>query len=75
MVGRAVTDGHRRRDRTERRTAPPSGTAYLDEYVFGALRAGASGFLLKDASREHLIEAIRVLHAATRGCRPPSPDA
>ncbi|AZM78531.1 DNA-binding response regulator [Streptomyces sp. KPB2] len=35
----------------------------LDEYVFGALRAGASGFLLKDASRARLLEAIRVVHA------------
>ncbi|WTW99946.1 response regulator transcription factor [Streptomycetaceae bacterium NBC_01309] len=34
----------------------------LDEYVFGALRAGAAGFLLKDASRAHLVEAIRVVH-------------
>jgi DNA-binding NarL/FixJ family response regulator len=34
----------------------------LDEYVFGALRAGAAGFLLKDAPREKLIEAIRVVH-------------
>ncbi len=34
----------------------------LDEYVFGALRAGAAGFLLKDAPREKLFEAIRVVH-------------
>lgn len=33
----------------------------LDEYVFGALRAGASGFLLKDAPAEELIEAIHTL--------------
>jgi DNA-binding NarL/FixJ family response regulator len=32
----------------------------LDEYVFAALRAGASGFLLKDAPEEHLGAAIRV---------------
>jgi DNA-binding NarL/FixJ family response regulator len=31
-----------------------------DEYVFGALRAGASGFLLKDAPEDQLVAAIRV---------------
>ena len=35
----------------------------LDEYVFGAIRAGAAGFLLKDAPRERLLEAIRVVHS------------
>jgi len=33
----------------------------LDEYVFGALRAGASGFLLKDAMPEHLIAAVHTI--------------
>ena len=33
----------------------------LDEYVYGALRAGASGFLLKDAPQEQLVSAIRVI--------------
>lgn len=32
-----------------------------DEYVFSALRAGASGFLLKDATAEDLISAVRVV--------------
>jgi DNA-binding NarL/FixJ family response regulator len=35
----------------------------LDEYVYGALRAGASGFLLKDVSPEHLILGIHVIAA------------
>ena len=33
----------------------------LDEYVYEALRAGAAGFLLKEAPAEQLIEAIRVI--------------
>jgi DNA-binding NarL/FixJ family response regulator len=33
----------------------------LDEYVFRGLRAGASGFLLKDVSPEDLVRAIRVV--------------
>jgi DNA-binding NarL/FixJ family response regulator len=35
----------------------------LDDYVFGALRAGASGFLLKDTLPEDLIAAVRVVAA------------
>ena len=35
----------------------------LDEYVFDALRAGASGFLLKDATAEQLVAAIRTIAA------------
>jgi DNA-binding NarL/FixJ family response regulator len=35
----------------------------LDEYVFDALRAGASGFLLKDVTAELLFEAVRVVAA------------
>jgi DNA-binding NarL/FixJ family response regulator len=36
-------------------------TFELDEYVFGALRAGASGFLLKDVEPADLIVAVRVV--------------
>ncbi len=35
----------------------------LDEYVYAALRAGASGFLLKDAGPSELLQAIRIVDA------------
>jgi DNA-binding NarL/FixJ family response regulator len=35
----------------------------LDEYVYDALRAGASGFLLKDAPAAQLVDAIRIVAA------------
>ena len=35
----------------------------LDEYVYDALRAGASGFLLKDRPPEELVHAVRVVAA------------
>ena len=38
----------------------------LDEYVFGALRAGAAGFLLKDIDAEGLVAAVRTV-ARRRG--------
>jgi DNA-binding NarL/FixJ family response regulator len=50
-----------------RACAPPKvlilTTFDLDEYVFDALRAGASGFLLKDVTAERLFEAVRVVAA------------
>ncbi len=52
------------------RTAPAAGprvmmltTFDLDDYVHAALRAGASGFMLKDAPAEQLVDAIRVIAA------------
>lgn len=40
-----------------------STTFDLDEYVYGALRAGASGFLLKDSGANLLVEAVRAAHS------------
>lgn len=37
-----------------------------DEYLFGALRAGAHGYLLKSVAHERLAEAIRTVHAGNR---------
>ena len=43
----------------------------LDEYVFSALRAGASGFLLKDVGPEALLDGVRVVAAGEALLAPP----
>lgn len=44
----------------------------LDEYVLQAVRAGASGFLLKDAPPEDMLQAIRTVHAGDAVIAPSS---
>ncbi len=55
---------------TRRSSRPGTGPAILmlttfdlDEYAFAALKAGASGFLLKDVPPEELLFAIRAVHS------------
>lgn len=67
---------------TARLTADPAGrdvpkvvvltTFDLDEYVLSAIRAGASGFLLKDAPPEEMLAAIRTVHAGDAVIAPSS---
>ncbi len=47
----------------------------VDSHVYDALRAGASGFLLKNAPPEDLVQAIRVVAAGAACSTPPSPAA
>jgi DNA-binding NarL/FixJ family response regulator len=65
-----VMDGLQATRQILRGAAQPSGprvlmltTFDLDEYVYDALRAGASGFLLKDATAAELVHAVRVVAA------------
>src|SRR5690606_36785620 len=44
----------------------------LDEYVLAAIRAGASGFLLKDVRPEEMFASIRTVHAGDAGIAPSS---
>lgn len=44
----------------------------LDEYVFAAIKAGASGFLLKDAQPEDMLAAIRTVHSGDAVIAPSS---
>jgi DNA-binding NarL/FixJ family response regulator len=64
---------------TRRLTARPAApkvlvltTFDLDEYAFAALRAGASGFLLKDALAEELCAAIRTVYRGDAVLAPPT---
>lgn len=55
-------DGQREVSEDERVRIIMLTTFDIDEYVYSAVRAGASGFLLKDTPPEQLLEAIRTVH-------------
>lgn len=55
-------DGEREVSEDERARIIMLTTFDIDEYVYSAVRAGASGFLLKDTPPEQLLEAIRTVH-------------
>lgn len=67
-------DGVQATGRIQDLTQPPKvlvlTTFDLDEYAFAALKAGASGFLLKDAGPAELLAAIRAVHAGDAAMAP-----
>jgi len=64
-------DQHRADDPTGAPKVLVVTTFDLDEYVYEALRAGASGFLVKDASAQMLADAVRVVAAGDAMLSPP----
>jgi len=59
---RAISGADADADADRQRPAVLVATTFdLDEYVFGALEAGARGFVLKDAEPEEFIQAVRAL--------------
>ena len=63
LDGVAATERITRDDRLANTRIVMLTTFDLDQYVYGAIRAGASGFLLKDTAPTQLLEAIRVATA------------
>ncbi|WP_157001272.1 response regulator transcription factor [Agromyces laixinhei] len=66
--GIAATEAITRGDRNTRVLVLT--TFDLDEYAFAAIRAGASGFLLKDSRPAELVGAIRTVHAGEAALAP-----
>ena len=61
---RQITAGHREDSEAQGLTRVLILTTYdLDHYVYAALTAGASGFLLKDVTPEHLVASVRLVQS------------
>lgn len=61
-AARRILERDAQREEDERVRIIMLTTFDIDEYVYSAVRAGASGFLLKDTPPEQLLEAIRTVH-------------
>jgi len=62
LDGIEVTSGARRSGRDPPDAGLVVTTFDLDEYVYGALRGGAVGFILKDVGPTMLVETVRAVH-------------